>query len=433
MTLGQDTPAQGQNSIAVRSTAESFLQSRLTACLFAFCLVGLTFKQLQFFGSAGPVEILTAGLCIVILAAAVAAGRSWTSAPILIATVMAACVVISTAIAYVVEPTRLSLREVAAYAFCYVIFVSFIQLSKTKGRLVAQATAVVIGIYLGLTAIWWVLPSPLNAIVSYPVNGKFQGLSNNPNQIAFLALVGLSLLYLLDDGHHRAKRTLVLSIAMGAAGAFSGSSAFALGLFAALFIASVWSFFSMLAGGENGKFPWLFVVPLVLSIGAIVFVRPESPSPTAPPPTVSAPAQNESSQISTLLEADGGEGSIRLEMWSTALERFASSPVFGLGPGTHVPWPHPISGDISYNEAHNNILDILLVVGAIGLAAALVPVGIVVVKSAQANRLPEAAIAIAPIAVFAMVHYIGRQPLTWIFFATTVLILSRHQLLKRSQ
>ncbi|MCR6636427.1 O-antigen ligase [Devosia sp.] len=177
------------------------------------------------------------------------------------------------------------------------------------------------------------------------------------------------------------------------------------------------------------------MVPLVLSIGAIVFVRPESPSPTAPPPspTVSTPAHNDGNQLSTLLEADGGEGSIRLEMWSTALERFASSPLFGLGPGTHVPWPHPLSGEISYNEAHNTILDILLVAGSIGLAAALVPVGIVVVKSAQANRLPEAAIAIAPIAVFAMVHYIGRQPLTWIFFAAIVLILSSQPLLRRPQ
>ncbi|MCR6636426.1 hypothetical protein [Devosia sp.] len=255
MSFGQDTSARGQNPIALHAIAESFLQSRLTACAFAFCLVGLTFKQLHFVGSAGPIEIFTTGVCIFILVAAVAAGHSWKSIPILIATIMATCVAISSIIAYVVEPARLSIREVAAYAFCYVIFVSFIHLARTSWRLVAQATAVTIGVYLGLAALWWVLPAPLNDIVSYPVNGKFQGLSNNPNQIAFLALVGLSLLYLLDDGHHHAKRTLALSIAMGAAGAFSGSSAFALGLSAALFTAVIWSFFSMLTHGKKRKFP----------------------------------------------------------------------------------------------------------------------------------------------------------------------------------
>jgi len=235
---------------------------------------------------------------------------------------------------------------------------------------------------------------------------------------------------------------LLLSIGAGAAGAFTGSSAITLALGGTIALAIVMRIVSAFSPQRSrAHFPWEYVVPFFFALFATVPIGhagapapqatlealPSTSTQLADAPSIPAPAVVEpgTSAVTALLEADGGEGSIRLEMWSAAVELIATSPIVGLGPGPHVPWRHPLSGEVTLNEAHNTILDLLLVAGVLGLAAALLPVAIAFTSAWRGEKFGVALLTIAPLGAFSMFHYVARQPLVWILIAACIVLLRR--------
>lgn len=406
--------------------ASSFLASPVTNYLFAVCVIGLTFKQLQTFGAVGPIEILTAALCLAIGIAAAACGRlPKKGAVLLIAAPVVLCLA-SAGIAALSDPARMSVRDAFAYVFTAVVVWTYLALAADTHKSLIAKIALVLGLYLTVGAILWVLPtSSWTDFTRYPVNGKFQGLSNNPNQIALLTVVGVSMLFLVDDHPKALWRAVLLSVGIGAAGAFTGSSAILLALGASLVVGAI-VFVARSLGGRKTRFPLEYIIPFVFSLLAAAPIgHAGAPAPEAIVPPAVATTSEQPSSIKSMLDADGGEGSIRLEMWSTAVQMIATSPIIGLGPGPHVPWTHPISGETTLNEAHNTILDILLVAGALGLLASLAPVAIALRNAWMNGAIGPTLVVLCPIGVFAMFHYVGRQPLVWILFAASIFMLKQ--------
>jgi hypothetical protein len=190
------------------SFATTFLTSAITNYLFAACVVGLTFKQLQLqaLGGIGPIEITTAVLCVAIVAASALSHRIPSKGTmILIAAPLLACL-LAMGIAAIVGTFPPNGRDTLAYLFTAMVVWSYATLAEPDHKALLEKIALVIGIYLTACALAWLLPWHWVDVVRYPVNGKLQGLSNNPNQIAFLTIVGLSLMYLWTS--HRSTRGL---------------------------------------------------------------------------------------------------------------------------------------------------------------------------------------------------------------------------------
>ncbi|MCR6636415.1 O-antigen ligase [Devosia sp.] len=248
-----------------------------------------------------------------------------------------------------------------------------------------------------------------------------QGLSNNPNQIAFLAVVGLAFLAVLD-----LLRTLpapVLSLASGAcglAGAMSGSSAFTPAVATALVLISVVACTNYLRGKRVR-------IRLVLVLPASFLLLAHVPLPI----NVDFPIPVGASSSGDFLdmEADNGQGSVRFLLWSNAISAVTESPLVGLGPGAHVPLVNPATGSVTLNEAHNTAIDLLVVTGVLGLVAFLVLAGFVIWNAHKEGVLVYLLVCLMPVASYALFHYLGRQPLFWIAMylsAGSIPLLLRH-------
>lgn len=390
----------------------SALRLRLAACVdhpafpyaFGVAVVGLTFKQLQRGAIVGPMELIALALVVTALASGRLTGSAASRRASGVAALVFAALGVSAVVAIIVDPATVAVREILAFGFSFAVVSAFIATAAGREAYALRALGETIGWYCVIIAVASTTPFG-DPLWYYGV--RLQGLSDNPNQIAFLALVGLSLLWLF--GSDAPRNRLILRLVLPgagciAAGVLTASDAFLIalvliaGIAASALVADLLSSRRRVARGADGPGERLgtrrrALVLLALAVAGLVAVK-------APPLSVES-----------MLEAEGGQGHYRLGLWSNAVRAFLESPIVGHGPGAHV--PSPLDSAVR-GEAHNTFLDLLVAFGIVGTLPVVALVLWVAYRSWRERQLITFLLACAPLASFAAFHFLARQPLLWI-------------------
>ena len=112
------------------------------------------------------------------------------------------------------------------------------------------------------------------------------------------------------------------------------------------------------------------------------------------------------------------QGSVRLALWSNAIEAFLMSPMFGLGPGHFSGLDGPFRGV----EAHNLYIDWAASYGLVGVVALVCLFIIGFIRALKANNIAFAG-ALVVLIIISMFHFYARQPIFWIFLLLPLLAL----------
>lgn len=421
---------------AVRIQLEYWVSRPLFPYVFGLALVGLTFKQFQRGAMVGVMELIALALVLIAMGSGRMVNSAGSRRAVIVAVIIFSAFGASGLGAFFGGTGPIMLREVLAFGFSFMVVIAFIAVAVGREAYALRAVGEVIGWYCVLISI--VSLTSFGEPLWY-YETRLQGLSDNPNQIAFLALVGLALLGLFGSHETRndlAHRLVVPCAGCVAAGALSASDAFLLALLAVIAMATLVLVIAALpsrsragpAGEELHEDPGIrrraFVLLLLACFGLFAIKAPnlgtferliliENPllstkhTPSLPIDRPHTPSLS----IDSLMEAEGGQGYHRFGLWSNAVRVFLDSPVVGYGPGVHVPSP---ADDTLRTEAHNTILDLLVVFGLIGTLPIIVVTLFVVYRSWHNRLLAVILLAVAPLAIFSMFHFLARQPLLWI-------------------
>lgn len=245
---------------------------------------------------------------------------------------------------------------------------------------------------------------------------RFQGWSDNPNQLALLSAV---LLFLALHVAERAEsRGAVLAGCACApipfiAGMMSRSDTFVLVCICCFSIFLGMTLRRWIATGEASSarvlagWATVIAVPLML-VSLLPFVG-----------YAAAHADRYASAVysgSDRSASATGEGALRLRLWHEAAVRGVGSAGLGLGPGAHLSTPPYKREPPPKFEAHNTILD-LFTQGGVLAVLAVVWVWVSVLRAAWRAHAAALATLACAIAVFSMFHLIIRQPMFWFTMA----------------
>jgi hypothetical protein len=261
---------------------------------------------------------------------------------------------------------------------------------------------------------------------------RFQGWSDNPNQLALMAL-GLLLVALYRyetaltfGGRARA----VLCLLLGAwVGRLSQSDSFT---FAVLTAGLVFCVMTVLAWMRSRE-PATYVRTAAAWIGVVLL--PAFLISLAPSLLLSG---DPIASAVTSLTKNGGkdanhEADLRLGLWKAALRRGFESGMLGLGPGPHIPMPseiaadhvnagreglvnHPLQGAAANFEAHNTVLDLFTEGGFLLVAAFVFLIGGTLYSVFCAGYKSLTAM-LCGLVVFGSTGLICRHPLFWFAIA----------------
>ncbi|MGD0104519.1 MAG: O-antigen ligase family protein [Rhodopila sp.] len=261
---------------------------------------------------------------------------------------------------------------------------------------------------------------------------RFQGWSDNPNQLALMALVLLLVALfryetaLTFGGRARAVLCLLLAAWVGR---LSQSDSFT---FAALTAGLVFCAMTMRAWMRSRESPtpvrtaaaWIGVVLLPAFLISLAPSLLFSGNPIA--------------SAVTSLTKNGGkdanhEADLRLGLWKAALRRGFETGMLGLGPGPHLPMPseiaadhvnagreglvnHPLQGAAANFEAHNTALDLFTEGGFLLVAAFACLIGRALYGVFRAGNKSLTAM-LWGLTVFGSTGLICRHPLFWFAIA----------------
>lgn len=406
--------------------------------LLSFCIVGLTFKQLKFTSFVGPMELLTMGFLLVGLFESLRQGAFFR---IRILRPIAICFLVlslGTLWALFADPSRLILRDVVAYIFTFFCLIIFLTMAYSREASAMRIVGIVIGLYLLASVVVGLAPSPVRPYFWYD-EVKLQALSDNPNQIAFLAIVSLSLLTGSDMLRGSSDPWTVIASTGGAlAGILTESGAFALAMPLVVIIPIATQLvrtrfllwpkpveatentevsrkkLAHSIGANDARIPsTVWVVAIATLIYSATLMYPVTFRDAAKPPQPQA-SQN-AEWFEKIMDGDSGQGRTRISLWLGALEVAKKSPIVGYGAGQHIPFEQ--EGKVYLYEAHNTALDLLVNSGLIGLASIAVCIFCIIRGALQTQSLHLVLTLLGPIGLFAMFHYAGRQPLFWIAIA----------------
>ncbi len=241
---------------------------------------------------------------------------------------------------------------------------------------------------------------------------RFTGFSENPNQLAFVAIPFLWIAIRTARRASGAKRAVAVIAAtcIAAIGVATLSDALFLawGLTGVCSLAFyTWNWLRR-SRPTAGVFMQLFVViPLVVAMLGIQFS-----------------AQISSRMMSFVdgVYSEGDQASDRLSLWRNASDVADRWPLQGLGPGGHSGLLRSLDG----MEAHNSFLDWATVAGL----PAAISLGFIVLCALAGLLLRteyELALALSAIVVFSMFHFVLRQPVFWLFLALALRVGWRQQ------
>lgn len=261
---------------------------------------------------------------------------------------------------------------------------------------------------------------------------RFQGWSDNPNQLAMMSLVLLFVaLYRCTTaptfgGRARAGYCLILAIWIGRLSQSDSFTFAALvaGLTFAIMTLRVWMVSDTRATYMRTAVAWIGIVLLPALLVA------------AAPLLLSSGGKVSSVMVS--LEKNGGkdanqEAGLRTRLWEDALHRGFESGMLGLGPGPHLQMPteiaadhvnaglpgltnHPIQGSTANFEAHNTTLD-LFTQGGFLLVAAFLSMFCAALYGVFRTGNRALTAMLCGLAVFGSTGLITRHPLFWFAIA----------------
>ncbi len=442
----------------------AYLNQTYFLWFFSFCIVGLTFKQLKFSSLIGPVELLAlvgivAGLFL-----------TWRSGELskqaqLISFLGVGFLVfnLGTLWAAAAHPETISVREVLAYSFTFLVLLTFLVLAYRRELDAVRIVGSAIGLYLLAAVVLAMIPSPVQPYLWY-YGVKFQGFSDNPNQVAFLAIVGLSFLTCYDvlSGGKRGRIKMAAAVGCVVGGIFTASGAFTVGLLCVVVLAIAAYINRKITAGRpilpkhdhdasgwqiavswlrkcRSRLPFPITVVILAYVAKLLLVGIVSGTAVGGWNPLNRHMDflqlvngqgvfSNQSQFGTIMEGDAAQGTSRLKLWNGALEVAKTSPLVGLGPGTHI--PYEIDGVLHKYEAHNTVLDIVLVSGMAGLCLICVCLFWAIRSALKAQMIYPLLIILGPIGLFSMLHYTGRQPLFWIAIALAVIIVNVSHVVK---
>lgn len=255
-------------------------------------------------------------------------------------------------------------------------------------------------------------PAPFVGIPTRPVipwtGIRYRGWAENPNQLALalvvVPFVGWALARAQPTRLRRAAlyASTVLSLLLGVV---CSSDA----LFAA------W----LAGGGLMGAVAWVRLArrprPTLWSLGTAYAIIPLlllAGALTAGPPLA---AVLDARAVATYNQGD--QGSTRMGLWLHGVQAWSSSPLVGLGPGTHSGYLGPFHDE----EAHNTFVDWSASTGLVGLAAYLALLAAVGGRLLRGAR-PVLVAAFVGLVGYSVFHYVLRQPVYWMGLVTLVVL-----------
>jgi O-antigen ligase len=385
---------------------------RRMAHLLAYALVFSTATQLRVAGPLGPGEMLLAGWAAAVWARAALRQRAALAPPALplVAFWAGALVLLwlgtltATIDGYVGETV---FHDLAAFCFMAVLVGTFAlfgpgeeALEALTGRMMS-VLLVLLGVLLaGSLALPPVAAALRGAGLSVWYGPRFSGLATNPNQLSLMMSAAPFLcLELRRRARGRGRRAwftflALLAVLVGLATLSDGLLlAWAAGT--AVMVVAAYRNGTVLADwGRWGAFVAYAVVPLMMLAcfaGVMMFW----------------PAVQEA--LFGVFEY-GGQGSMRMQLWTHGIEAARTSPVLGLGPGAFSGLDRPFQDF----EAHNTLIDWGASTGLLGVSLYLGTLAWMFARVWRARRTLLIAV-IPAVFVFGMVHYTLRQPVFWFF------------------
>jgi O-antigen ligase len=292
-----------------------------------------------------------------------------------------------------------ALYDTAAFAFTAGAIVVFILQRDLAARVRAAAAAMFVACVGPLALL---LAAGVAGVGTGPVKVwfgfRFAGWSLNPNQAA-LALLPMPLIALFFFSASRTAWERVRWGAGGAGAVLLGVATLSDGLmlawavsFAPLAAVAFFRIASDRRGSILRQGLMRVVVPLLvlLSAGAIA-------------PRVVAKVAEAAGELSA-----SRQSSERLTVWANGLRALGSSPLVGLGPGSHSGEEGPHQGF----ESHNTYIDWSTSTGLLGLALLAALLGWAGARALRERCAPRLLI-LASLLVFSIFHYVLRQPSFW--------------------
>ena len=295
-----------------------------------------------------------------------------------------------------------SLYDFVAFLLSALTSVMFVLQPELRRRSIAVIDTLLVGIggsQFLLAALLLVGVRYVGPIDSFYEGARFQGWSNNPNQLAFV-LLALPLFALYRLGRQRRTGRRIWFAFLAACPILPGALCFSNALFFA------WTAgLSILAGvawvrsarntdaGYLRRASRLILVPLVaLSVAGLL-------GPTA--------VELASTGLSRGYNY-GDHGADRVNRWKFGLQAALNSPLVGLGPGSFSGPYQPFGG----GEAHNTLIDWGSSTGLLGDLALLGLLAFAAWTSLRGGSAVGVGIVTAML-IFSSFHYILRQPVFW--------------------
>lgn len=312
-----------------------------------------------------------------------------------------------------------------ALAYGFASLVSIAALSRFRGHTAAAKHLLFLVLLIALslnTGLWLVAKSQLGtmseALMYSPT--RFQGLANNPNQLAML-MVSLPFMgwFFIENSVTKLVK-LVGVLSMGVAvfvGLQTGSDAlkvsllFGIGVLVLVVAHSTW----YRKEGWKWRVAALGVVLCAYVLSGLPYAIGNSDGLTQ---GIAANADGLTRNIAA--NADGlaqniaADKGVRFALWAHALQVWMAAPVFGLGPGAWSGIMAPFEG----MEAHNSFLDLVMSAGIVGLIAYL---GMLYWLSLHflTNRCHALLAILVVMILYSIFHYVLRHPFFWVILATS--------------
>jgi hypothetical protein len=433
-----------------RKHSEFSFDFRRTWSLWAYslCIVALSFKQFRGDGMAGPIEWVVAAVALIVIMDGLRRRELHKNPYIWGGSILLALLSLGGFWALIVEPARLGLRDTASYLFSFLVVMAFVNLARGREVVALAVLAVTIATYLIFAALVALIPNPFTPVMwhfitssneqlMWHASSRLQGFSDNPNQIAFLAISALGLLAYVENRAALSRRIIIpLAIGSVVAGTMTHSDSFFLALLTLMvvfFAIHIVEFVGVVRNGKKeiwkGNRPHTITCIFLLAFAGVLFALSEGGEERL----VSLDTANSGEEVTVdekvssgeeprelnelvdrelrrVMAADAHQGTVRIELWKQAVSLGLKSPLVGYGPGYKLAPGEPSA----IQEAHNTVLDLLLISGIVGLGGLLALVLLAIRGGLKNGHLAILIVMGTGVAVFAMFHYVGRQPVFWI-------------------
>ena len=247
---------------------------------------------------------------------------------------------------------------------------------------------------------------------------RFQGWSENPNQIGFftavLTFTALHVVQTAPSNMGKFGALLCAAIAI-IGGILTGSDSFMVAL---LIGTAAWVVVTARA--------WLLTMRsgVMLRGAAVVFALLAAPLAAASFAPFAAATLERIEQRTESVYADNDQGETRLELWAEAMQRGVHSGFLGFGPGPQLTSKSYKRPPPSKFEAHNTLLD-LFTQGGLLAVGAFIWLGATALRTAWRAQLAGLVALLGALASFSMFHLVLRQPVFWFVIVLTLLAAAR--------